>query len=71
MTLVAQHGTIGLNGVLAHRHVVWVNKNDHELMSVRISLTTSKPEPAVSNFLMFHITNGLPGVNVHQHVLAV
>ena len=69
MTLVAQHGTIGLNGVLAHKHVVWVIKKDLEPMSVRISLTTSKPVLAVLNFLTFHITNGLHGVNVLQLVL--
>lgn len=71
MTLAVQHGTTGPNGVLAHRHVVWVTKKDHELMSVLTLLTTSKPEHAESNFQLFHITNGLPGVNVLQHVPVV
>ena len=71
MTHVVQNGTTGANGHLAVKHVVKVNKNDPEPMSVRISLTTFKPEHAESNFLMFHITNGQLGVNAVQPVPVV
>ena len=71
MTHVVQNGTTGVNGHHVVKHVVKVNKNDLEPMSVRTSLTTSKLELAASNFPLFHITNGLLGVNALQHVLVV
>ena len=71
MTLVVQNGTTGLNGHRAVKHVVKANKNDLEPMSVRMSLTTSNPEHAESNFLMFHITNGQRGANAVQPVPVV
>jgi len=70
-THAVQNGTTGVNGHHAVKHVVKANKNDPELMSVPISLTTSNPELAVSNFLMYHIMNGLLGVNALQPVLVV
>ena len=71
MTRVVQNGTIGLNGHLAVKHAVKVNRSDPEPMSVRMSLTTSNPEHAESNFLMFHITNGQRGANAVQPVPVV
>ena len=71
MTLVVQNGTTGLNGHRAVKHVVKANKNDLEPMSVRMSLTTSNPEHAESNFPMFHITNGQRGASAVQPVPVV
>ena len=71
MTHVVQNGTTGANGHLAVKHVVKVNKNDPEPMSVRISLTTFKPEHAESNFPMFHTIHGQNGVNAVQPVPVV
>ena len=61
----------GLNGVLAVRLVVSVIKKDQRAMSVQISKTMSKLEPAVSHFQMFHTMNGLHGVNALQLVPVV
>ena len=71
MTHVVQNGMTGANGHLAVKHVVKVNKNDPEPMSVRISLTTFKPEHAESNFLMFHTIRGQLGVSAVQPVPVV
>ena len=71
MTHVVQNGTTGANGHLAVKHVVKVNKKGAVLMSVRISLTTFKPEHAESNFLMFHTIHGQLGANAVQLVLVV
>ena len=71
MTHVVQNGTTGANGHLAVKHVVKVNKKDPEPMSVRISLTTFKPEHAESNFLMFHTIHGQLGVSAVQPVPVV
>jgi len=70
-THAVQNGMTGVNGHHAVKHVVKVNKNDPELMYVPIFLTTSNPELAVSNFLMYHIMNGLLGANALQPVLVV
>ena len=51
MTLVVQNGATGVNGHHAVKRVVKENKNELELMSVRVSLTTFKLEHAVSNFV--------------------
>ena len=47
------------------------NKNELELMSVRVSLTTFKLEHAVSNLPRCHIIHWLIGINALQRVLVV
>ena len=71
MTLVVQNGITGVNGHHAVKRVVKDNKNELELMSARVSLTTFKLVHAVSNFPLCHIIHGLIGVNALQHVLVV
>ena len=68
MILVVQNETTGVNGHHAVKRVVKENKNELELMSVRVPLTTFKLEHAVSNFPRCHIIRGL---NALQRVLVV
>ena len=60
-----------MDGHHAVKRVVKDNKNELELKSVRVPLTTFKLEHAVSNFPRCHMIHGLIGVNALQRVLVV